>query len=37
LNRLVTAAYLKVAEIQAMSRQPMTMREWVERLHQFWP
>ena len=34
LNRLVTA-YLEVAEIQALNRQPMTMRDWVERLQQF--
>jgi hypothetical protein len=34
LNRIVTA-YLEMAEIQAMNRTPMTMRDWVERLHQF--
>ena len=34
LNRIVTA-YLEVAEIQALNRTPMTMRDWVERLHQF--
>ena len=34
LNRIVTA-YLEVAEIQAMNRHPMTMKEWIERLHQF--
>ena len=34
LNRLVTA-YLEVAEIQALNRNPMTMKDWVERLHQF--
>ena len=34
LNRLVTA-YLEVAEIQALNRSPMTMKDWVERLHQF--
>lgn len=34
LNRIVTA-YLEVAEIQAMNRQPMTMRDWIERLDQF--
>lgn len=34
LNRIVTA-YLEVAEIQALNRIPMTMRDWMERLHQF--
>lgn len=34
LNRMVTA-YLEVAEIQAMNRNPMTMKDWIERLHQF--
>lgn len=34
LNRIVTA-YLEIAEIQAMNRQPMTMQDWVERLDQF--
>ena len=34
LNRIVTA-YLGVAEIQALNRIPMTMRDWMERLHQF--
>jgi hypothetical protein len=34
LNRLVTA-YLEVAELQALNRTPMTMQDWVERLHQF--
>lgn len=34
LNRIVTA-YLELAEIQAMNRVPMTMQNWVERLHQF--
>jgi hypothetical protein len=34
LNRIVTA-YLEVAELQAMSRVPMTMLNWIERLHQF--
>ena len=33
LNRIVTA-YLELAEIQAMNRVPMTMQDWVERLHQ---
>ncbi|NCD33272.1 MAG: hydroxyacid dehydrogenase [Spartobacteria bacterium] len=34
LNRIVTA-YLELAEIQALNRQPMTMQDWVERLNQF--
>ena len=34
LNRIVTA-YLEVAEIQALNRIPMTMRDWMDRLHQF--
>lgn len=34
LNRMVTA-YLEVAELQALNRNPMTMRDWVERLQQF--
>lgn len=34
LNRIVTA-YLEVAEIQALNRNPMTMNDWIERLHQF--
>ena len=34
LNRMVTA-YLEGAEIQAMNRTPLTMRDWVERLTQF--
>lgn len=34
LNRLVTA-YLEVAELQALNQIPMTMQEWIERLHQF--
>jgi len=34
LNRIVSA-YLEVAEIQAMSRNPLAMRDWIERLHQF--
>ena len=34
LNRIVTA-YLEVAEIQALNQNPMTMRDWLERLHQF--
>jgi len=34
LNRIVTA-YLEVAELQALNRIPMTMRDWIDRLHQF--
>lgn len=34
LNRIVTA-YLEVAEIQALNRNPMTMNDWIDRLHQF--
>jgi len=34
LNRIVTA-YLEVAELQALNRTPMTMRDWIDRLHQF--
>lgn len=34
LNRIVTA-YLEVAELQALNRKPMSMQEWIERLHQF--
>lgn len=34
LNRMVTA-YLEVAEIQALDRKPMTMRDWLDKLHQF--
>jgi hypothetical protein len=34
LNRIVTA-YLEVAEIQALNSNPMNMRDWLERLHQF--
>jgi hypothetical protein len=34
LNRIVTA-YLEIAEIQALNRKPMTMEDWIERLHQF--
>ena len=34
LNRIVTA-YLEVAEIQALNRYPMTMKDWSERLDQF--
>lgn len=34
MNRIVTA-YLEVAELQALNRVPMTMQDWIERLHQF--
>jgi len=34
LNRIVTT-YLEVAELQALNRIPMTMRDWIDRLHQF--
>ena len=34
LNRIVTA-YLEVAELQALNRNPMNMQDWIERLHQF--
>lgn len=34
LNRMVTA-YLELAELQALNRQPMTMKEWVSRLDDF--
>lgn len=34
LNRLVTA-YLELAEIQALNRQPMSMTDWQQRLDQF--
>jgi hypothetical protein len=34
LNRMVTA-YLEVAELQALNRKPMTMQDWIDRLHQF--
>lgn len=34
LNRIVTA-YLELAEIQALNQQPMTMKDWQERLQQF--
>ena len=34
LNRIVTA-YLEIAEIQAMNRNPQTMKDWTERLKQF--
>ncbi|MEQ1607128.1 MAG: virulence RhuM family protein [Pyrinomonadaceae bacterium] len=34
LNRMVNA-YLELAELQAMNRKPMYMRDWVERLDDF--
>ena len=34
LNRMVTA-YLEVAELQAMGRQPMYMRDWLDRVDDF--
>ncbi len=34
LNRIVTA-YLEMAELQALNRNPMTMQDWTQRLHQF--
>ncbi len=34
LNRMVTA-YLEVAEIQALNRIPMYMKDWIERLNDF--
>ncbi|MEO3432085.1 virulence RhuM family protein [Inquilinus sp. CAU 1745] len=34
LNRIVTA-YLEFAEIQAMNRRPMTMRDWIGKLDDF--
>jgi hypothetical protein len=34
LNRMVTA-YLEIAEIQALNRQPMHMKDWIERLDDF--
>ncbi|MBI5214743.1 MAG: virulence RhuM family protein [Ignavibacteriae bacterium] len=34
LNRMVTA-YLEVAELQALNRTPMYMKDWVERLNDF--
>ena len=34
LNRMVTA-YLEIAELQALNRIPMTMQDWIDRLHQF--
>jgi len=34
LNRMVTA-YLELAELQALNREPMYMQNWVERLNEF--
>lgn len=34
LNRMVTA-YLELAELQALNRKPMFMRDWIERLDDF--
>ncbi|WP_370335338.1 virulence RhuM family protein [Parvularcula marina] len=34
LNRIVTA-YLEFAEVQAMNRKPMTMRDWITKLDDF--
>jgi len=34
LNRVVTA-YLEVAELQALNRKPMYMKDWIERLDEF--
>jgi hypothetical protein len=34
LNRMVTA-YLEVAELQALNRQLMYMKDWIDRLNQF--
>lgn len=34
LNRIVTA-YLEFAELQALSRKPMYMRDWIDRLDDF--
>ncbi len=34
LNRIVTA-YLEFAEVQAMNRKPMTMRDWIGKLDDF--
>ena len=34
LNRMVTA-YLELAELQALNRQPMYMKDWVVRLDDF--
>jgi len=34
LNRIVTA-YLEIAELQALNRKPMYMRDWIDRLDDF--
>ena len=34
LNRIV-AQYLEFAELQAMQRKPMHMKDWIEKLHSF--
>ena len=34
LNRMVTA-YLELAELQALNRKPMYMKDWIERLDEF--
>ena len=34
LNRIVTA-YLELAELQALNRQPMYMRDWIAKLDDF--
>ncbi len=34
LNRMVTA-YMELAELQALNRQPMYMKDWIERLDDF--
>jgi len=34
MNRIVTA-YLEMAELQALNRIPMTMKDWAEKLNQF--
>src|SRR3546814_15358285 len=34
LNRMVTA-YLELAELQALSRKPMYMQDWIARLDDF--
>ena len=34
LNRMVTA-YLEIAELQALNRKPMYMKDWIERIDEF--
>ena len=34
LNRIVTA-YLELAEVQALNRRPMYMRDWIAKLDEF--